>query len=494
MFNSSDSTQTLLMNRLNRIAPILRALDYSTKEDYQAAVYSLVNNVIALGNNMQPIKAMTAGPAIVGDTSTNLIQLNQDAQDILSEILVVESAAARVCNLAAASQNQLRQFIREKIYQSTTVKYVEDFVNADNTNTTATTANVDFSAGVATLPVLNTTTISPTITIGSNSVGVLDSSSSLTNLTDGKVQTSMVWNGTELELLLNFPSSQVINRLILTLDEYNGMNITTLATSPDGTLYEDVLLDINQDSILLDGITGKYLGELILDFPPRHASTLRMVIEDTSGMGVIGLRNLSIYQLQYGPSATFVGNRMLGPVGTVEFTTNQLTWSPMVSVSHQISYNSSTYIPVIPGDIITIPTGYLWYRAILNRNTQAFNMSAQTVNSNVLDPASSANYTLSNTTYIPLGNGTSQRVLTFSSIVGPVPLREIPLPSTLQVKMGNVYLTTVQYNFANQILSFSGPQTNIVVSYVTSALGAASISDLQSYYTPLLYEARFEKV
>ena len=121
-------------------------------------------------------------------------------------------------------------------------------------------------------------------------------------------------------------------------------------------------------------------------------------------------------------------------------------------------------------------------------------MSAQTVNSNVLDPASSANYTLSNTTYIPLGNGTSQRVLTFSSIVGPVPLREIPLPSTLQVKMGNVYLTTVQYNFANQILSFSGPQTNIVVSYVTSALGAASISDLQSYYTPLLYEARFEKV
>ena len=490
MFSSSDPTQTLMMNRLNRIAPTLRTLGYSTKEDYQTAVYSLVNGVLNLGNTMQPPKPMgSEGPTIVGDVSVNTAQLNQDARDIASEVIAMENEAAQIYNLAAASLNQIKQQVRETIYTCTSTRYIEDFVNTKNISSSST-ANVDCNTGVATLPVLNTTEVSPVVSIGSNSVG--SPVTAISNLTDGQVQTAFTWSGSNLELLLTFPSSNIINRLVLAPDEYDGMEITTIVTSPDGTLYQDVLLDISQDSILLDGICGKYSGVLILDFPPRHTSTMKIVIKDTSGEGIISLRSLSIYQLQYDTSAVFVGSRMSSPIGTVNFTTQQLDWSPMVSLSHQISYDSSTYIPIIPNTQITIPNGNFWYRCIMNLNSTAFNMSSQTINSNVLDPAYSANYSLSNTTYIPLGNGTSQRVLTFSYVSGPIPIRETPLPGTLQITVGSVYLTS-GYTFANQVLTLSGTQSNVTVSYITSSLDSASISDLKDYYSPILQEVKFEK-
>lgn len=493
MFSSTDPGKTLLMARLNRIAFNLRNLSYSTKEDYQAEVYSEINGVLALGSSMQSVYSIVGeGPAMVGDVAENVYRLNQDAQDIASQIKAIEDDTAHLYNLAAASQNQLRQAIREAILACTGARYIEAFINSNNIDT-STTASIDFSSGVASLPIIKSTTLSPTITIGSGSIGSIDVDSSLSYLTDGLPNTALVWNGTTLELLLTFPITQVVNRLTMSLDNYDGVEITTLATSPDGTLYEDVLIDVNQSSILLNANTGKYSGDFILDFPPRHVSTIRIVIEDRVGIAKIAFRGMNLMQLSYSPVAMVVSNKITRPSGTVRFTSTELTWQPMVSITHQISYNGSTYTYINSGDLITIPGERFWYRAILNRNNTAFSTTLSAINSNTLDPLNNSNFSINNSTTIPLGNGTSQRIINFDSVLGPIPLREVPLPGTLQIQEGAIYLSPDQYNFSNQVLSFNVHKSNIKLTYQTTALGRDALADRQMYYTPLLYQVKFEK-
>jgi len=49
-------------------------------------VYSMVNTVLNLGDNMQTLTQIRSKPAIVGDLSQNLTLLNQDSNDIAAEI------------------------------------------------------------------------------------------------------------------------------------------------------------------------------------------------------------------------------------------------------------------------------------------------------------------------------------------------------------------------------------------------------------------------
>jgi hypothetical protein len=126
MFNSLllDSNDSVIADRLSRLQDSLRSLTLSTREDYQAAVYSLVNTVLNLGDNMQTLIQVRSKPAIVGDLTQNLTLLNQDSNDIAAEILRIENSAGDLYNLAAASQNALRQLIRQSIYISNQQQFI----------------------------------------------------------------------------------------------------------------------------------------------------------------------------------------------------------------------------------------------------------------------------------------------------------------------------------------------------------------------------------
>src|SRR5438270_163258 len=100
MFSSLllDSNDSVIADRLSRLQDDLRALTLTTREEYQAAVYSMVNRVINLGDSMQPLAQVTSRPAVVGDLTSNLELLNQDASDIASELLRIENNAGDLYN------------------------------------------------------------------------------------------------------------------------------------------------------------------------------------------------------------------------------------------------------------------------------------------------------------------------------------------------------------------------------------------------------------
>jgi len=148
--NLIDQPQNqLLRARLDRLVDAVRQLRLPTREEYQAAVYSQVNAVLSLQNGMTPLFPITAeGPAVVGDLVNNFNVLSQDATDIASELLSTEDSAGRLLNLAASSQNALRQQIREAIFASSNGRFVEAFIHGRNLGDYS--VSLDFNAGLAT--------------------------------------------------------------------------------------------------------------------------------------------------------------------------------------------------------------------------------------------------------------------------------------------------------------------------------------------------------
>lgn len=486
----TNPNNALLQDRLARVQNTVRNLVYYTAEDYQAAVTSAVNAVLSLGYAMTPLQPVIAqGPALVGDAGNNFTILNNDAQDIENEILRIEDSSASLFNLAAASQNQLRQAIREFAFGSNNKRYVEDFLN-DN-NLPNATASFDFNAGLATSTLLDSTQPIPTIIIGQNSVGSLDPSSSISNLTDGLITTTMLFNGSSLELILTFPTPTIINRLEIDLDTYLGLKIVSLTSTPDGNLTQDVLSDLDITSYLMDSTSSKFTGDVIIDFPPRYVLNMRIVINDVTGTDVISLRQLSLFALRYGPTAQLTTNAITAPNNTVTFSTTQNVFDPYVSITHQISYNGTEFTTISPGSItLTGPT--YWYRALFGRSSSAFTNSSP-LQQTALDSVPSANYKLVTTTTVPLGANAIERTLNIINVIGPIVFQEIPLPGTFQVQNGAVILSQQagDYTFYQNTLAFATTMSSITVTYQTTA-GSVAISNLQDYYSALLYEFRFD--
>lgn len=489
----TDPGNAILKDRLSRVSQNLRNLKLSTAEDYQAQVYSTVNAVLSLGESMTPLVPIgSEGPAVVGDAATNYTILNNDAEDIANELLRIEDAAASLFNLAATSLNQLRQQVREFAFASTKQRYIEDFLNSSQLQ--STTATLDFNAGLATNSLLDEQELSPTISIGSNSVGALAAGSSLISLSDGRVDTAMVWNGATIELIFTFPTAQLVNRVKLNLDSYAGLEIDALVTSPDGTLIEDVLADLGVDRILLDGTSGKFSGDVIIDFPPRHTANMRMVIRDRVGDAVIALRALELWQRRYSSTGQLTSNAIKHPDVKVLFTTQQNVFPPFASITHQISYDNVSFAAIQPGSVIALVQSPFYYRAILERSSARFNTSRGPLAQTPLDPVSTANYKVGSTTTVPLGNNIIERTIVVNDVIGPIVLREDPLPNTLQIQEGSVVLNQANsdYTFSNNTISFPVAVTGITISYQTTALGSAAIADREEYYTALLYNVQFE--
>jgi hypothetical protein len=218
MFNDllGTSANILLVNRLNRIASSISADTFSTEEEYQAAIYSAVNAIVNLGNSMTPLTPIVANtPAIVGTFSTNLVNINNDNSDILTELQSIETDAARLFNLGEASQNSIRQLIREAIYANTSNYFTEPFINGNNYTTTG---SVDYSAARAFLPIVSTTQLKPNFNLGIASVG---STTYPINQLNQNVPTALFsWTGSVLEVVCSFPSATIVNRVVIVLDDY----------------------------------------------------------------------------------------------------------------------------------------------------------------------------------------------------------------------------------------------------------------------------------
>jgi hypothetical protein len=489
----TDPNNSLLKDRLARISERLRTIVLSTSDEYQAEVYSTVNAVLTNGIAMTPLQAIGAStPAIIGDLTNNYTTLNNDADDIANEILRIENSAADLFNLAATSQNQLRQQIREFIYSSNPQVYNEEFLNA--THISEPTATLDFNAGVATCTLIDEAVLTPVFSIGPTSSGVIDASGSLDNLVDGRVDTAFIWKGTTLELILTFTTPQIMNRITLNMDTYAGLELDTFTTSPDGTLIEDVLNDLNVDRIIMDGTSNKFSGDVIIDFPPRHVKTARLIITDRVGTGTISFREFACSSRRYTPTGQLTSTVINAPTGTVVFTSTQNVFSPYVSITHQISYNGTQFTAINPGDVITLISIPYYYRAILERNASRFNPQNPLVQS-PLDPIASPDYVLTSSTSTPRGNGIIERTLQIDSVVGPIIIRDNILPNTLIIQEGSVILgiNTGDYSFTNNTVSFPVAVTGLTVSYQTSSLGASAIADREEYYTPLLYSISFIK-
>jgi hypothetical protein len=490
MFNDiiNDPANELLRDRLNRVLSELRTVSLSTREEYLAEMYSRVNRVLSIGNHMAPLTRIPSeGPASVGDVIGNLQSMNQDAVDIAQQILRVEDSAARLYNLAASTQNSLRQTIRESLFASSALRFIEAFIHERQID--SHTANIDFESGCATLPVLDEQVLSPVITIGSNSVGTVLTGSDA--LTDSQIGSALVFNGTSLELIITFAQPEIVNRLQLVLDDYEGLEITSLTSSPDGLIFEDVLADLGVRTILMNGRSGKFAGSVIVDFPPRHASSIRLVIEDRVNVARIALRAITLSRKRYSSAGILTSKPITSPIGPVTFSVVSQMNAPLTDIIHQISSNGVHFSAIQPGNI-TIGSPLFWYRANFQRTAKAFDSQQSPLIPNTGDPAFSPNYTINRVSTVPLGENLIERTIVLENVTGPVTLRETPIGKSFQVQEGAVFLTTDDFTLNNNVLSFSVPKSIITIVYQVSSIGSAALSDRQEFYTPILSEVRFE--
>jgi hypothetical protein len=492
MFNSLllDSNDSVIADRLSRLQDSLRGLTLSTREEYQAAVYSMVNTVLNLGDNMQTLTQIRSKPAIVGDLSRNLTLLNQDSNDIAAEILRIENSAGDLYNLAAASQNALRQLIRQSIYISNQQQFLAPFID-DSVLQPGYTATLDYNAGLATLPLGTQTLLSPTFSIGIGSSG--SAVNAISNLSSTTVGTSFQWSGSSLELLLSFPSPTIVNRLQIALDTYAGLEITNLTSSPDGLVFNDVLADLDVPMIILDATSGKCSGDVIIDFPPRLVQQMRVVIACRAGQTSFALRSFNAYKRSYQSSGMVTSQPIYLSSTSAEFAAEQVTTSPYTSITHQISTDGVNFVSITPG-VVAVSQPF-WYRAILNRSDSAFSQQSSPLLPLPSSAAANTPYTINSQTTTTLNNGMVEQTIVLSNVTGPVVFQDAPLTGSLSAQVGSLFLkNTSDFTLAGNTLTFTATQPLVTISYQTSALGASALASLQGYYSPLLYEASFQAV
>jgi hypothetical protein len=503
----SDITQSdgneLVASRLARLKPELRDLDFSTKTEMQAEVVGRLNKILSLGNQVSPlIRAGADGPAVVGDLTENLALLNQDAQGIVKVLEALEQDAAKLFNLTAAAQNTLRQQVREQVFCTTRKKYEEHFINATNLDGLST-ASYDFGVGMATLPFVGEQQIPPSqIEIGVSSVGNLVTS--LASLTDGLEETSLDWNGAQLELVFSFAKPTILNRLKISLDDYQGLNLDMLASSPDGVLREDILSELSFDSRSLDGSSNKFSGDVVLDFNPRHVKQMRIVFSDRVGSSHINLRGVSFWARRYSATGVVQSKVIQFPaLGFVTFSASGDEAGQLTSITHQISFDGVQYAAIVPQQKIDLGGLKCWYRASLSRMEANFESMSVPLDKPGQDPSLSPAYTVNNVQTVDLGNSILERTINLDLMAPPTPsletrnitLHETPLPGTFTIYQGQTLLGNESYVLRGNIIQFTGDEERpgMTITYQTSAYANAGLVARRDFYTPRLYEIGFER-
>ena len=344
---------------------------------------------------------------------------------------------------------------------------------------------VDFNAGVVSLPLVSETFIKPdSIDFGVACDGALgDGTTDL--LLDGLTETSMTWNGSKLELVFNFNTVQILNRFRIDLAGYQGLVVEEFSSSPDGVIREDLLADLQPSSRSLDGSSGKFSGDWIADFDPRHCKQVQLIISDRVGAS-IALRNIQFSSRKVSPSGQVQSLQINQPLGNVVFRAAQHTADKLTSITHQVSTDNIHYQSVAPGQVLALAVPY-WYRGILTRLDSNFDQAAAPVDMPGTDPSLNPDFTLQSTATTDLGGGIIERTLNFSAISGPVQLEETPLDGTLVVFNGTVPVSASAYSIMHNCISFTAPQTGIMVRYQTSAFARAGLPARKNFYSPLLF-------
>jgi hypothetical protein len=492
--NNSATANALLQARLNNLQQTLRKLTYYTRQDYQAEVYSALNAVLNLNNNMTPLNLIVPEtPAIIGDLETNLDTLNDDAQSIVAQVTDLESQASELYNLCAMTQNSLRQQVRENLLLPTSQLYIEPFLNKNNLDTNKTTATLDYATGLATLPLISETAIVPDrIEIGPSSSGSMASGSTANSMINAAFGTIMTWNGPVLELRLEFDTPQIINRLYLIQDNYQGLYLQELTCSDTGSNQDNIKTDLQESQFLLNASSGKFSGNVILDFPPRTISELRIILQDMTGQNLIALRGINAAQRLYDTQAIIQSNSISQPSNTVYFNTIQNVSTPLVTITHLLSYDNVHFQVITPGSEINLASSPFWYQGSFNRMTNISELSGPLLTTT--DPGLNTNYVLTSSTTINVGANVIQRNLSFSSVTGPIVLLDDPLPGTFVVYQGAIQLPSTAYTFNDNTLIFPAPIQNVSISYQTSSTGTAGLQSRLQYFSPFLYEFSFEAV
>ena len=367
---------------------------------------------------------------------------------------------------------------------------MEEFIS--NTKLGACTATVDFNAGVVALSLVSEIFVKPdSIDFGVACVGALtDGTTDL--LLDGLTETSMTWTGSKLELVFNFNTIQILNRFRIELAGYQGLVVEEFSSSPDGVIREDLLADLQSSSQSLDGSSGKFSGDWIADFDPRHCKQVQLIICDRAGAS-IALRNIQFSQRKVSASGQVQSQQITQPLGNVVFRAAQHTADQLTSITHQVSTDNIHYQAVTPDQTLNLPVPY-WYRAVLTRLDSNFDQAAAPVDMPGTDPSLNPAYTLQSTTTTDLGGGIIERTLNFSAIAGPVQLDETPLDGTLVVFNGTVPVSAALYSVVSNKITFTAPQTGIMIRYQTSAFARAGLPARKNFYSPLLFEVRFERL
>jgi hypothetical protein len=266
---------------------------------------------------------------------------------------------------------------------------------------------------------------------------------------------------------------QILNRFCIELEGYQGLTIDEFSSSPDGVIREDLLADLQPDSESLDGSAGKFSGDWIADFDPRHCSQVRLIISDRVGSS-ISLRTIQFSQRKVSSSGQVQSNQITQPLGNVAFRAAQHTADQLTSITHQVSTDNIYYSSVVPDQMLTLIVLY-WYRAVLTRLDSNFDQASAPVDMPGDDPGLNPNYSLSNTATTDLGGGIIERTLNFDSISGPVQLEETPLDGTLVVFDGTVPMDTCLYSMVNNLITFTTTVTGIMIRYQTSAFARAGL-------------------
>jgi hypothetical protein len=386
--------------------------------------------------------------------------------------------------------------VREQVYSSIASEYLEAFIN-DSQIQPGYTTNIDFNAGVATCPLTSDTLVNPTtIILGPSSVGTANASYDPMQLLNpaGSVTNVVTWNGSQLELQLQFSTPTAINRLVIHQDNYEGLEITSLTSSPDGIYFDPIDAELFPTDLTLDAQSGKYSGDAIIDFNPRTIGVLKIVIRDLIGQGSVALRGIETHQRVFATSGQFTSNPIYTPTNSVNFAAIQRIYNQLTAITHQLSYDGVHFSVIQPGDSIILVSSPFWYRAQLTVITDAFSSAASPLAQGSGDPNISPNYVIGTITSSNLNSGILQRNISFTTVSGPVVLNETPIPNTLAVYYGSTLQPPSAYTFVSNTLTLvSLPQSNVTVRYQTSTFGTAGLAALQNNFTPYLFSASFEK-
>lgn len=505
----STDGKELIVERLNAFLEELRILSYSTREEYQFAVISGLNAIFELGNTMTPLdRIMGETPALADVVYGNCQKISLDAQAIIRQILAMEADVGGLYNLYAAAQFAARQQIREQVYQSSHGKYREVFINTKNLATQS--AYVDFATGSSLAPMLLDTATKPSgielgvLSVGSAAIPIGSTlNKQLSFLLDGLSETQFTWNGTVLDLTVSFDIPQIINRFTLELDEMQGVELAQLTSSPDGTVVNDLLTGVAVEDLSIEGSSGKFFGQFVINFDPVYSSKLRIVIADLVGAANIALRNLSFGSRRYGSSGIVQSNPILFPnSGYVRFDSVEETTPNLTSITHQISYDGVQYVAIKPLDVISLSSSPFWYRAALERLESNYQSQSQPISVPGTDPALTDYYRLNSTATSVLGKNILERniLLDLNPATGgtdrPLLIRETILPGTLTIWQSNSPLGISKYAVSGNTITFPTNEqiSGVTIRYQTSAYSNSGLLALKDYFSPRLHEFTFTKV